>query len=512
MCIYFWDNVLRVSTCFLIFVSRVNNIKPNIFIHHLPSGGTTIKKMNLLRTLKTITTHKKLNNIQQKCLLWVMLLLGHSALAQQLLYQNFDSFSNGSLSGQGTWVTENSNTIKINIDNAASITGCFGGGGRYITPQTAATLTTERLSFPTTNWVTNASQCFYLSFLIDISSAGTEVNAHIISLGNDFGGTKYEFSRIHARPSGLGFNIGISKGGGTNLGANSVGINWSTDVYSFNITYFVVLRYDYAHGGGANADVIRAWVNPAITNGSEPTTGSAVAVIPAGSATYGNDILFDGDNVRNVYINNRANGPIYKIDEIRYARGTTSANAWSNLGISGSCPTTLPVSLVSFTAKAEGNYAKLQWQTTQEVNSFQFTVYRKSEGGEFVKIGDVPASVHRDGQFSTYAYIDRQPLNGNNYYRLVQIDNDGKATELGVKSLAFSLSAFPLHLSPNPAKNQLNISVAQMGKTFKVYNAQGKKVLQQPLNQMQNSIDITSLPIGVYFYNYGKEKGKFVKE
>jgi len=416
--------------------------------------------------------------------------------AQQLLYQNFDSFSNGTLSGQGTWVTENSNSIQIDVNNTNPIAGCFGGGGRYITPQTVATFTTERVYFPTTNWVANTDQSFYLSFLINLSNAGSDNNAHIVSLGNDFGGTKYEFSRIHARASGSGFNIGISEGGGTSLGAVSAGINWGADVYSLNETYFVVLRYDYFNIGGANADMIHVWVNPSVVNGSEPTTSSAAAVIAPG--TLGNDILFPGDNVRNVYINNGANGPAYRIDEIRYARGGSSASAWSSLGISGSCPSTLPVVLSNFTTKADGNYAFLQWQTVAETNNKGFVIYRSGDDGNSVKIGEVDGK----GTASAYSFTDKAPLNGNNYYKLVQVDKDGKTAELGVKAVTFSFAQPQLNVFPNPVTNMLTVNF-ETGyfNVAELIELNGKvlKAVKLKLTDTQCSFDLSDLPTGIYF-------------
>ena len=178
--------------------------------------------------------------------------------------------------------------------------------------------------------------------------------------------------------------------------------------------------------------------------------------------------------------------------------------------------TTLPVRLVSYTAKAEGNYAKLQWQTANEQNNKGFEIWRGGDTstgsiGEFVKIGEVSALVTRNTQPITYNFTDKKPLNGNNYYKLVQIDNNGTATDLGIRTVTFNFQPLTFNLYPNPAQNQLNISIAQAGEILKIYNIQGKKVVQQQLNQTQNSIDITSLPAGVYFYHYGKQTGKFVK-
>ncbi len=164
----------------------------------------------------------------------------------------------------------------------------------------------------------------------------------------------------------------------------------------------------------------------------------------------------------------------------------------------------LPISLLSFTAKNQKDVVNLYWKTANEINNKRFKIYRGTTDKEFIKIGV------RNGGSKNYNYIDKKPINGNNYYKLIQIDNDGKPTELGIRHLYFSLSTLSLY--PNPASQYLNINVVQPGKIFEVYNAQGKLIMQQLLNQTQNTIIISNLHKGLYFYRYGNELGKFIKE
>lgn len=177
-----------------------------------------------------------------------------------------------------------------------------------------------------------------------------------------------------------------------------------------------------------------------------------------------------------------------------------------------------PVTLLNFTAQAQGNQTKLQWQTAQEVNNKGFEIWRKvsvSQNGapeEFIKIGDVPSTSVSGTQISTYSFIDKFPQNGINYYKLVQVDIDGRATNMGVKAVSFELSINYLKIYPNPATTQINITVSTPGEMFVIYDNGGRVMLRQQLNQAQNNINISNLPPGIYFYNYGKEKGKFVKK
>lgn len=177
-----------------------------------------------------------------------------------------------------------------------------------------------------------------------------------------------------------------------------------------------------------------------------------------------------------------------------------------------------PVTLLNFIAQAQGHHTKLQWQTAQEINNSGFEIWRKAEsndgGGQnvFVKIGEVPASVSNSTQPITYNFIDKAPQNGINYYKLVQVDVDGKATGLGVKAVSFQFEGHSLKLYPNPAKNQFTITVDIPGEVLVIYDNMGRPVIQQRLTQTQNNINISSLVSGIYFYRYGKEGGRFKKE
>src|SRR5690606_12780757 len=100
---------------------------------------------------------------------------------------------------------------------------------------------------------------------------------------------------------------------------------------------------------------------------------------------------------------------------------------------------TLPVNLISFTAKIEGQNVLLSWTTTTESNNKKFVIYRRGDDGAFVQIGE-KVGAGTSASSKTYSFYDKQPLNGNNYYQLVQVDMDGKEMILGTRTLSFQLS------------------------------------------------------------------------
>jgi hypothetical protein len=90
--------------------------------------------------------------------------------------------------------------------------------------------------------------------------------------------------------------------------------------------------------------------------------------------------------------------------------------------ISGS----LPVSLLSFTAKPEANQVQLAWSTTSEQDADRFIVERSRDLTEYVSVGEVTAKGTTTVRHN-YGLIDTHPLPGANYYRLTQVDFDGTA-------------------------------------------------------------------------------------
>lgn len=174
-------------------------------------------------------------------------------------------------------------------------------------------------------------------------------------------------------------------------------------------------------------------------------------------------------------------------------------------------PPVLPVTLVDYTAKIEDNSAKLQWQTGSETDNKGFIIYRRGDEGDFITLGEVKAATSSNLGNQDYQYIDKQPLNGNNYYKLAQVDLDGKATTLGIRSLNFSLSAVNFKLYPNPTTNKVFITGEAKGR-FTLFNSLGQKVAFGNLAQLNSGWDVSSLKAGLYYFSINGKSYKVVKQ
>ncbi len=117
----------------------------------------------------------------------------------------------------------------------------------------------------------------------------------------------------------------------------------------------------------------------------------------------------------------------------------------------------LPVRLAGFTAVRKNDQAELTWKTTQENNSKEFIVERSADGVHFIALGKVKAGGNTTIT-TRYTFTDVQPLQGNNYYRLNQVDLDGRA-ELSAIAKVIMDKNFSLSFGPNPVTNTLTINI-----------------------------------------------------
>ena len=71
-------------------------------------------------------------------------------------------------------------------------------------------------------------------------------------------------------------------------------------------------------------------------------------------------------------------------------------------------------------------------------------------------------------------------------------------------------------LSPNPAKEVLNLKASKAISNIEIYNVMGQKILAKKINAVNNSIDISKLNKGMYLMNVTidstTESYRFIKE
>lgn len=123
----------------------------------------------------------------------------------------------------------------------------------------------------------------------------------------------------------------------------------------------------------------------------------------------------------------------------------------------------LPVEMLSFTAESSRklsgeNVVYVNWSTASEQNSDYFIVQRSKDGIVFNEAGRVTAAGNST-TVKNYFLSDYEPYSGVSYYRLKQVDNDGKFKISSVVAVRFN-DPGEISVYPNPTTGPFNVCLS----------------------------------------------------
>ncbi len=189
----------------------------------------------------------------------------------------------------------------------------------------------------------------------------------------------------------------------------------------------------------------------------------------------------------------------------------------------------LPVTLSGFGGERQGSNNILKWTTATEANNKGFELERSIDGVNFSSLAFVQTKSNggNSSLSHNYLYTDSKPFKGNGYYRLKQVDKDGRFNYSSVVLIKGGLSG-KVQLSsvyPNPARSIINVVLNTSAKTtvnFVVTDLAGKTIMQQSSEMKAGDntvpINIGKLAAGSYIVKAICETGcelalsRFVKQ
>jgi hypothetical protein len=164
----------------------------------------------------------------------------------------------------------------------------------------------------------------------------------------------------------------------------------------------------------------------------------------------------------------------------------------------------LPVELTSFSAFAKNDDVELIWETSSEINNSHFEIQHSIDGRIFETIGQVQG-LGTSNYGKQYQFTHNNPVRGNNYYRLHQVDFDGKSSTSEIVSVNLN-TELEVQYFPNPLQDELTILWTEEleNSILELLNANGQSIYSA---QLQESISIptANLPKGVYFLSARKD-------
>lgn len=199
----------------------------------------------------------------------------------------------------------------------------------------------------------------------------------------------------------------------------------------------------------------------------------------------------------------------------------TGMSGFSQFAVGGKSNLSLPVTLLSFSGYKNGNRNQLSWTTGSEQNNLGFEVQRSTDGVNYTVIGFVN-SVATGGNSSdrlSYSFTDNAPAGVKQYYRLRQVDIDGRSKLSnivlinGTKPAVITLRS----IFPNPAADVAQIIIdapAQAVLTVLVSDMAGRTMMQQIANIAEGSntvvLPVAALHSGTYLVRVMNEQGEVV--
>ena len=188
--------------------------------------------------------------------------------------------------------------------------------------------------------------------------------------------------------------------------------------------------------------------------------------------------------------------------------------------------TPLPVVFTALEAKLNSNNGTdLKWSTMSEKNNAKFIVERSVDMKSFVEVGLVKA-VGNSNVRNNYTFTDLKPeVYTTNYYRIKQVDLDGKFTYSNIASITTDIkgngnintvetTTNAVKVYPIPTRDVLNISMVDGDDlTYSIVDVFGSEVKKgaSEVIETASSINVSELSSGIYFIVVKSSNGTLTK-
>ncbi len=160
----------------------------------------------------------------------------------------------------------------------------------------------------------------------------------------------------------------------------------------------------------------------------------------------------------------------------------------------------LAIKLDKISAVNLGSTNRIDWSTLSEEKTDYFELERSADARNFSKIAELKAK----GEAGNYSYIDYEPSNGINYYRLKMVNNAG----IGVYSKVVSATVqkdFIVEAYPNPVSDHLTVitkGIQGNEATIQITDVTGKTLTTLTAVSNVTTIDMKGFANGIYLIKY----------
>ena len=167
----------------------------------------------------------------------------------------------------------------------------------------------------------------------------------------------------------------------------------------------------------------------------------------------------------------------------------------------------LPVKMLDYTATVIPGppEVKIDWTTTFEENVKYFILQRSPDGVQFSNI-DTVAPTNPSGTGHSYTCIDHSPFPNVDFYRLTEVDLDGKIGYNSILKVDLGSGPAGLQISPNPSTGTVYLELVHpdLGTLqISLLDVQGRTLknwaYEKQSPSWNQSLDLSGVAAGTYF-------------
>ena len=197
-------------------------------------------------------------------------------------------------------------------------------------------------------------------------------------------------------------------------------------------------------------------------------------------------------NVQGQYIRVQMEGSGYLLIAEVEALGCVPSN-----GLIYSVP-----NLLIFNAGKTGQSSEINWTMFKDDFVEKYEVEVTDNKNNFIQLETIDAFGVNDSR--NYQIFDRQPAQGENFYRLKVIQKDGDFYYSAPRQVNFNFGFESIYLYPNPANNLIYLAMrdfAGQKATVEIYNSIGQKMMSRDYDSFPSEpsmFDVSNYVSGIY--------------
>ncbi|HRD81397.1 MAG TPA: T9SS type A sorting domain-containing protein [Saprospiraceae bacterium] len=159
----------------------------------------------------------------------------------------------------------------------------------------------------------------------------------------------------------------------------------------------------------------------------------------------------------------------------------------------------LPIELTDFSGYMDGPKVRLEWRTASETQNAYFLVQHSTDAAVFHDLARIPGAGNSQVE-NNYQYTHKKPSPGANYYRLKQVDFDGRFEYSHIVSLKMhAVEGIQVYPNPFSGEFQIDINSEQDELPARIYDAAGRNVWQGMLHNTRQVLELPGIQSGMFW-------------